>query len=159
MKNKQYTSTILMVEPTAFYYNPETAVNNYFQTETTASQEEIQQQALQEFTTMVTALRTKGVNVITVKDTPKPHTPDSIFPNNWISFHEDGTVVLYPMFAKNRRDERREEDVLALLEEKGFFIQDIIDFSSAEEDEVYLEGTGSIILDREYELAYACISQ
>ena len=159
MKNKQYTSTILMVEPTAFYYNPETAVNNYFQTETTASQEEIQQQALQEFTTMVTALRTKGVNVITIKDTPKPHTPDSIFPNNWISFHEDGTVVLYPMFAKNRRDERREEDVLALLEEKGFFIQDIIDFSSAEEDEVYLEGTGSVILDREYELAYACISQ
>ena len=159
MKNKQYTSTILMVEPTAFYYNPETAVNNYFQTETTASQEEIQQEALQEFTGMVSSLRSKGVNVITIKDTPKPHTPDSIFPNNWISFHEEGTVVLYPMFAKNRRDERREEDVLGVLEEKSFFIHDIIDFSSAEEDEVYLEGTGSIILDREYELAYACISQ
>ena len=159
MKNKQYTSTILMVEPTAFYYNPETAVNNYFQTETTASQEEIQQEALQEFTGMVSSLRSKGVNVITIKDTPKPHTPDSIFPNNWISFHEEGTVVLYPMFAKNRRDERREEDVLGVLEEKSFFIHDIIDFSSAEEDEVYLEGTGSIILDREYELAYACTSK
>ena len=159
MKNKQYTSTILMVEPTAFYYNPETAVNNYFQTETTASQEEIQQEALQEFTGMVSSLRSKGVNVITIKDTPKPHTPDSIFPNNWISFHEEGTVVLYPMFAKNRRDERREEDVLGVLEEKNFFIHDIIDFSSAEEDEVYLEGTGSIILDREYELAYACTSK
>jgi len=159
MKNKQYTSTILMVEPTAFYYNPETAVNNYFQTETTVSQEEIQAQALVEFNGMVSALRSKGVNVITLKDTPKPHTPDSIFPNNWISFHENGNVVLYPMFAQNRRDERREEDVLNLLEEKGFFVEDILDFTSAEEEEIFLEGTGSIILDREYELAYACISQ
>ncbi|WP_333661637.1 citrulline utilization hydrolase CtlX [Chishuiella changwenlii] len=159
MKNKQYTSTILMVEPTAFYYNPETAVNNYFQTETSASQEEIQQQALEEFNGMVSALRSKGVNVITIKDTLTPHTPDSIFPNNWISFHSDGNVVLYPMFAKNRRDERREEDVLGLLEEKGFLINDVIDFTSAEEDDIFLEGTGSIILDRENELAFACISQ
>ncbi len=159
MKHKQYTSTILMVEPTAFYYNPETAVNNFFQTETTESQEEIQAKALTEFNGMVTALRSKGVNVITIKDTASPHTPDSIFPNNWISFHDNGNAVLYPMFAKNRREERREEDVLALLEEKGFHIDDIIDFTSAEEDEVFLEGTGSIILDRENELAYACISQ
>lgn len=159
MKNKQYTSTILMVEPTAFYYNPETAVNNYFQTETTASQEEIQQKALEEFNGMVSALRSKGVNVITIKDTLNPHTPDSIFPNNWISFHSNGNVVLYPMFAKNRRDERREEDVLGLLEEKGFKINDVIDFTSAEEDDIFLEGTGSIILDRKNELAYACISQ
>lgn len=159
MKNKQYTSTILMVEPVAFYYNPETAVNNYFQEETTASQEEIQQKALEEFNGMVSALRSKGVNVITIKDTLKPHTPDSIFPNNWISFHSDGNAVLYPMFAKNRRDERREEDVLGLLEEKGFLINDVLDFTSAEEDEIFLEGTGSIILDRENELAFACISQ
>ena len=159
MKHKQYTSTILMVEPTAFYYNPETAVNNFFQTETTESQEEIQAKALTEFNGMVTALRSKGVNVITIKDTASPHTPDSIFTNNWISFHDNGNAVLYPMFAKNRREERREEDVLALLEEKGFHIDDIIDFTSAEEDEVFLEGTGSIILDRENELAYACISQ
>ncbi|MGL5236004.1 MAG: citrulline utilization hydrolase CtlX [Empedobacter falsenii] len=159
MKQKQYTSTILMVEPTAFYYNPETAVNNYFQTETTDSQEDIQKQTLEEFQGMVSALRSKGVNVITIKDTASPHTPDSIFPNNWISFHDNGNVVLYPMFAKNRRQERREEDVLSLLEEKGFHIDDVIDFTSAEEDEIFLEGTGSIILDREHELAYACISQ
>lgn len=159
MKQKQYTSTILMVEPTAFYYNPETAVNNYFQTETTESQEDIQKEALAEFQGMVSALRSKGVNVITIKDTASPHTPDSIFPNNWISFHDNGNVVLYPMFAKNRREERREEDVLALLEEKGFHIEDVIDFTSAEEDEIFLEGTGSIILDREHELAYACVSQ
>lgn len=148
-----------MVEPTAFYYNPETAVNNYFQTETTDSQEDIQKEALEEFQGMVSALRSKGVNVITIKDTASPHTPDSIFPNNWISFHDNGNVVLYPMFAKNRRQERREEDVLSLLEEKGFHIDDVIDFTSAEEDEIFLEGTGSIILDREHELAYACISQ
>ncbi|WP_291116894.1 citrulline utilization hydrolase CtlX [Empedobacter sp. UBA7248] len=159
MKQKQYTSTILMVEPIAFYYNPETAVNNYFQTETTDSQENIQKEALEEFQGMVSALRSKGVNVITIKDTASPHTPDSIFPNNWISFHDNGNVVLYPMFAKNRREERREEDVLSLLEEKGFHIDDVIDFTSAEEDEIFLEGTGSIILDREHELAYACISQ
>lgn len=159
MKQKQYTSTILMVEPTAFYYNPETAVNNYFQTETTESEEDIQKEALSEFQGMVSALRSKGVNVITIKDTASPHTPDSIFPNNWISFHDNGNVVLYPMFAKNRREERREEDVLSLLEEKGFHIEDVIDFTSAEEDEIFLEGTGSIILDRENELAYACISQ
>ncbi len=148
-----------MVEPIAFYYNPETAVNNYFQTETTDSQENIQKEALEEFQGMVSALRSKGVNVITIKDTASPHTPDSIFPNNWISFHDNGNVVLYPMFAKNRREERREEDVLSLLEEKGFHIDDVIDFTSAEEDEIFLEGTGSIILDREHELAYACISQ
>ncbi|WP_313376107.1 citrulline utilization hydrolase CtlX [Chishuiella sp.] len=159
MKNKQYTSTILMVEPTAFYYNPETAVNNFFQTETNDSKEEIQAEALKEFNQMVSDLRSKGVNVITLKDTPTPQTPDSIFPNNWISFHANGNVVLYPMFAKNRRDERREEEVLSLLEEKGFLINDVIDFTSAEEDEIFLEGTGSIILDRENELAYACISQ
>jgi len=159
MKNKQYTSTILMVEPTAFYYNPETAVNNFFQTETNDSKEDIQAEALKEFNQMVSDLRSKGVNVITLKDTPTPHTPDSIFPNNWISFHANGNVVLYPMFAKNRRDERREEEVLSLLEEKGFLINDVIDFTSAEEDEIFLEGTGSIILDRENELAYACISQ
>ena len=157
MKNKQYTSTILMVEPTAFYYNPETAVNNYFQTETTASQEEIQQEALQEFTGMVSSLRSKGVNVITIKDTPKPHTPDSIFPNNWISFHENGDVVLYPMFAENRRLERREE-ILDILEDEGFVINEIMDYTEAEMDSIFLEGTGSLLLDRANGKAYCALS-
>lgn len=159
MKRKQYTNTILMVEPVNFNYNPQTAVNNYFQNKVDEEAEMIQNQALEEFKGMVTTLRSKGVNVITIKDTPKPHTPDSIFPNNWISFHEDGTVVLYPMYAENRRLERREEDVLSLLEEKGFNITDVLDFTEAENEEIFLEGTGSIILDRENGIAYVAISQ
>ena len=158
MKNKQYTQTILMVEPVAFHYNAQTAVNNYFQQKPESSADEIQALALQEFQQMVNALREKGVNVLTIKDTPNPHTPDSIFPNNWISFHENGDCVLYPMFAENRRQERREEDIFELLESKGFLIKDIIDYTEAEEDNIFLEGTGSIILDRENKLAYAAIS-
>ena len=148
-----------MVEPVNFNYNPQTAVNNYFQNQVDDAAEKIQQEALEEFRTMVSTLRSKGINVLTIKDTLTPHTPDSIFPNNWISFHEDATVVMYPMYAENRRLERREEDVLEFLEEKGFNIIDVLDFSSAEEDEIFLEGTGSIILDRVNDLAYAAISQ
>jgi hypothetical protein len=159
MKRKQYTNTILMVEPVNFNYNPQTAVNNYFQNEVDEAAEKIQAQALEEFKMMVSTLRSKGINVLTIKDTPIPHTPDSIFPNNWISFHEDGTVVMYPMYAENRRNERREEDVLSFLEKKGFNIIDVLDYTSAEEDEIFLEGTGSIILDRENDVAYAAISQ
>ena len=159
MKRQQYTNTILMVEPVNFNYNPETAVNNYFQNQVDDEAETIQNQALAEFKNMVSTLRSKGVNVITIKDTLDPHTPDSIFPNNWISFHEDGTVVQYPMYATNRRLERREEDVLSLLEEKGFEITDVLDFTTAEDDDIFLEGTGSIILDRVNDLAYAAISQ
>ena len=159
MKRKQYTNTILMVEPVNFNYNPQTAINNYFQNKVDEEAEKIQEQALDEFRTMVSTLRSKGINVLTIKDTPIPHTPDSIFPNNWISFHEDGTVVMYPMYAENRRNERREEDILSFLEEKGFNIIDVLDYTSAEEDEIFLEGTGSIILDRENDIAYAAISQ
>lgn len=159
MKKQQYTNTILMVEPVNFNYNPQTAVNNYFQNQVDEEAENIQNQALAEFKNMVSDLRSKGVNVITIKDTVNPHTPDSVFPNNWISFHEDGTVVQYPMYAENRRLERREEDVLQLLEEKGFNIIDVLDFTSAEEEEIFLEGTGSIILDRQNGVAYAAISQ
>jgi len=159
MKREQYTNTILMIEPVNFNYNPQTAVNNFFQNQIDEKAEEIQKQALEEFRTMVSTLRSKGINVITIQDTMNPHTPDSIFPNNWISFHEDGTVVQYPMYAENRRLERREEDVLSFLEQKGFNITDVLDFTSAEEEEIYLEGTGSIILDRQNEIAYAAISQ
>lgn len=147
-----------MVEPVDFRFNAETAVNNYFQNETDESSESIQQKALNEFQGMVSKLREHGVNVIVLKDTLEPHTPDSIFPNNWISFHENAMIALYPMFAQNRRDERREDDVLDLLGEKGFDTEEVMDYTSAEEDEIYLEGTGSIILDRENGIAYAAIS-
>lgn len=155
---KQYTQTILMVEPVGFGFNEQTAVNNYFQNRLDKDSNSIQQNALNEFRRMVTELRENGVNVLVLQDTPNPHTPDSIFPNNWISFHEDKTVAVYPMFAQNRREERREEDVFQMLEEKGFLVDEIIDYTSAEEEDIFLEGTGSIILDRVNKIAYAAIS-
>jgi len=157
-KMKQYTNTILMIEPIDFRFNEETAVNNYFQSQTDENAESIQEKALTEFRNMVTKLREHGVNVLVLKDTPNPHTPDSIFPNNWISFHENKMIALYPMFAKNRREERREDDVLELLEEKGFEAEEIMDYTDAENDDIFLEGTGSIILDREHKIAYAAVS-
>ena len=153
----QSTNTILMISPIAFYYNAETAQNNYFQEKPSRSFDEIQINALAEFDAMVNLLRENGLNVIVVKDTLQPHTPDSIFPNNWISMHSDGKVGLYPMFATNRRTERR-EDILDTLEENGFEISEIIDYTAAEDENLFLEGTGSIILDRENRLAYAAIS-
>lgn len=146
-----------MIEPVDFRFNTQTAVNNYFQTKPD-DDSTAQEKALKEFRGMVAKLREHGVNVIVLQDTLEPHTPDSIFPNNWISFHENKMIALYPMFAKNRRVERREDDVLALLEEKGFVAEEIMDYSSAEEDNVFLEGTGSIILDRVNKIAYACVS-
>lgn len=154
---KQYSNTILMIEPVDFRFNTQTAVNNYFQTKP-EDDSTAQEKALKEFQGMVSKLREHGVNVIVLQDTLEPHTPDSIFPNNWISFHEDKRVALYPMFAENRRVERREEEVLDLLEEKGFEAEEIMDYSSAEEDNIFLEGTGSIILDRVNKIAYACVS-
>ena len=155
---KQFTNTILMIEPIDFRFNEETAVNNYFQNQTEEKNETIQEKALAEFNAMVTKLREHGVKVITLKDTLEPHTPDSIFPNNWISFHENGMIALYPMFAQNRREERREDEVLELLDKNGFEAEEIMDYTDAENDEIFLEGTGSIILDRENKLAYAAIS-
>lgn len=154
---KQTTHTILMIEPVAFYYNAETAENNYFQSKPSKDETQIQHQALEEFNGMVAKLRAKGIYVITVQDTLIPKTPDSIFPNNWISTHQDGRVGLYPMFAENRRTERR-EDILDILEENGFEIDETIDYSAAEEENIFLEGTGSIILDRVNRLAYAALS-
>lgn len=140
-----------MVEPVAFGFNRETAVNNFFAHETAGAQ----QRALQEFNGLVSVLRERGVDVITVKDTPTPHTPDSIFPNNAISFHHDGSVRLYPMFAPNRRLEIRDE-TLAAIEEKGFDVKTIIDYRHFADEGRFLEGTGSMILDRENRVAYAC---
>jgi len=150
--------SILMIEPIAFGYNVQTAANNYFQQNDNSAAEEIQQKALQEFTAMVQKLRSKNIDVIVVKDTLQPHTPDSIFPNNWVSFHEDGSVVLYPMFAENRRLERR-EDILNRFQSVGYQINEIVDFSNYEKENLFLEGTGSMIFDRENKIAYAAISQ
>lgn len=150
--------SVLMIEPVAFGFNPETAVNNFFQQNSDSNAAEIQKQALAEFSNMVASLRSKGIEVITVKDTPQPLTPDSIFPNNWISFDEDGQVVFYPMFAHNRRLERRLE-IPALVEQNGHRLNNVVDFSFWEEENRFLEGTGSMILDRKNKIAYAALSQ
>lgn len=151
----QTTNTVLMIEPIAFGYNAETAKNNYFQVEQKGS--EVQDKALVEFNAFVEKLRAKGINVVTVKDTLQPHTPDSIFPNNWVSFSEDGVVTLFPMFAKNRRDERR-MDVIDTLKNQGFQVKEIKDITHYEEENKFLEGTGSIIFDHDNKLAYGSVS-
>ncbi|UKB79180.1 citrulline utilization hydrolase CtlX [Chryseobacterium sp. MEBOG07] len=151
----QTTDTVLMIEPIAFGYNAETAKNNYFQVEQTGS--DIQFKALAEFNTFVGKLRGKGINVITIKDTLDPHTPDSIFPNNWVSFHKDGKVVLYPMFASNRRVERR-EDIIESIQGQGFEVAEIDDWSFSETQGHFLEGTGSMIFDHENKIAYGSVS-
>ena len=154
----QTTNSILMIRPVAFRMNEQTAVNNYYQKVLDGlSKETVNAKAQQEFDVFVTKLRMVGVQVIVVDDTLAPDAPDSIFPNNWISFHESGDVVLYPMFAENRREERR-EDILDILEEHGFVINEIMDYTSAEEDGFYLEGTGSLLLDRENSKAYCALS-
>jgi hypothetical protein len=155
---KQTTNSILMVRPVAFRMNEQTAVNNYYQKVIEdLLPATVNAKAQEEFDTFVSKLRQVGVNVIVVDDTFEPNTPDSIFPNNWISFHENGDVTLYPMFAKNRRLERR-EDILDILEDEGFVINEIMDYTSAEEDGFYIEGTGSIVLDRENDKAYCALS-
>ena len=147
-----------MIRPVAFRMNEQTAVNNYYQKVLDGlSPETVNAKAQEEFDTFVNKLRMVGVDVTVVDDTINPDTPDSIFPNNWISFHQNGDVALYPMFAENRRHERR-EDVLDILEEKGFVINEIMDYTSAEEDGYFLEGTGSILLDRENDKAYCALS-
>jgi len=147
-----------MIRPVAFRMNEQTAVNNYYQKVIDGLlPSTVNAKAQQEFDAFVAKLEAVGVDVIVVEDTVNPDTPDSIFPNNWISFHENGDIALFPMFAENRRLERR-EDILDLLEEKGFFIENIMDYTSAEEDNFFLEGTGSILLDRANGKAYCALS-
>jgi len=154
----QTTNSILMIRPVAFRMNEQTSVNNYYQKVIDALvPATVNAMAQQEFDAFVAKLTAVGVDVIVVEDTLNPDTPDSIFPNNWISFHENGDVALYPMFAENRRQERREE-ILDILEEKEFFIENIVDYTSAEEDGYFLEGTGSIVLDRANGKAYCALS-
>ena len=155
---QQTTNTILMIRPVNFRMNEQTAVNNYYQKALSDTlPATINAKAQKEFDDFVFKLKENGIEVIVVNDTDNPNTPDSIFPNNWISFHENGDVALYPMFAENRRLERR-EDVLEVLEENNFTIENIVDYSEAEEEEFFLEGTGSMILDRENRKAYCAIS-
>ena len=155
----QITKHILMIEPVAFRFNEETAVNNYYQKVLDGLTPEMTQaKALQEFNQFVDKLGACGVNVIVVKDDLETDTPDSIFPNNWVSFHKNGNIGIYPMCAVNRRTERRDDILDVLVDDHGFHIDEIIDFSSFEDADIFLEGTGSMILDRENKICYAAIS-
>lgn len=151
----QTTDTLLMIEPVAFGFNAQTAENNYFQTN--AQDHQTQARALAEFRGFVARLEAKDIRVIVVPDTPNPHTPDSIFPNNWVSFNQDGSVFLYPMFAPNRRDERRPE-VLEAVRRAGHRIEKVEDLSATEAEGRFMEGTGSIIFDHNEKIAYGSVS-
>jgi len=153
--NKQSTSVILMVRPVKFGYNEQTATSNAFQDDH-IKHSDIQTRALKEFDVFTTTLRAKGIEIIIIDDTAEPHTPDSVFPNNWISTHPEGRIILYPMEAENRRKERR-DDVVDLLR-SGFQVNDVTDLSPYELEGKYLEGTGSMVLDHANKIAYACIS-
>ena len=146
-----------MVRPVAFRMNEQTAVNNYFQEGLQLDNKEINKKAQEEFDNFVDKLRSAGVHVIVVDDDEALDTPDSIFPNNWVSFHEDATAAIYPIFAENRRRERRPE-IFEKIEEEGFLINEVIDYTSAEEEELFLESTGSLLLDRVHEKAYCALS-
>ena len=154
----QTTNTILMIRPIHFRMNEQTAVNNYYQKKKEAIlPSTLTAKAQKEFDAFVEKLRSFGIHVIVVADTEEFDTPDSIFPNNWISFHQEGTVAMYPMFAENRRLERR-EDILEQVENEGFLIENVMDYTAAEKDTIFLEGTGSMILDRENSKAYCALS-
>lgn len=148
-------STVLMIRPIQFGFNVETAVNNVFQVNQT--DERTQEKALYEFDNYVHILKSKGIQVLVVNDTPTPATPDSIFPNNWLSMHTNGTLCLYPMFAKNRRAERK-PFVLSKIK-TTFDVKQVEDFSNYEESDMFLEGTGSMVLDSDHRIAFACVSQ
>ncbi len=147
-----------MIRPVRFQSNPQTAASNVFQGQTNATPEVQQDSAKVEFDELAAALREAGINVLIFDDTEQPHTPDSVFPNNWVSFHGDGRVVLYPMEAPNRRHERRGDILEELDAELGYRISDVLDLSAHENAGHYLEGTGSMVLDRVNRVAYACLS-
>lgn len=149
--------TILMVRPNDFGYNSETAASNAFQSESLGNEHEIAINALREFDAMVEVLLKNHIDVIIIEDTESPHTPDAVFPNNWFSTHEDGTVILYPMMAPNRRLERR-SDILEILSSK-YAVHAIHDLSAHEIDDRFLEGTGSIVFDHVSRIAYAALSE
>lgn len=157
-KESQTAGAVLMIRPVLFHSNPLTAESNTFQGRSALSAKEQQGAALQEFAGLVAALQSAGIRVIAIDDTESPPTPDAIFPNNWITTHADGSVVLYPMEALNRRTERRQDVIDALAAQHGFHVRRVIDLSDHEAREHYLEGTGSLVLDRVNRIAYACLS-
>ena len=154
----QSTSTVLMIRPVRFESNPHTAASNRFQGKSQLGAQEQQDAALKEFDGLAAMLREAGIDVVVVDDTSDPHTPDSIFPNNWVSFHADGSVVLYPLEAENRRVERRLDIIEKLNSDFGFQIGEVIDLTPHEAGGQFLEGTGSMVLDRINRVAYACLS-
>ncbi len=154
----QLASAVLMINPVRFESNPHTAESNKFQGRNPDSPEQQQKDAATEFAGLREALQAAGVQVIQVDDTSEPHTPDAIFPNNWVSFHADGTVVLYPMEAPNRRTERRQDIIDSLSADFDFQVRNVVDLSEHEDQGHYLEGTGSLVLDRVNRIAYACVS-
>ena len=154
----QLAASVLMVRPVRFESNPMTAASNRFQGKSNANPAAQNVAAQAEFDALAVALRNAGVNVIVADDTHEPHTPDSVFPNNWVSFHADGRVVLYPMEAENRRPERRHDLVEALSSKYGFAVKEVVDLAFHEQAGHYLEGTGSMVLDRIKHIAYACLS-
>jgi hypothetical protein len=157
-QESQLTSTVLMVRPVRFHSNPLAAVSNMFMQEPDVTWAEEQAVAAREFDGVVTALRDAGIRVIEVDDTLEPETPDAIFPNNWMTTHADGTFVLYPMQVPNRRPERRTDIIDTLVNDYGYRVSEVIDLSPYEDQGHYLEGTGSVVLDRPNRIAYACLS-
>lgn len=159
LADRQTTTDIMMIRPVAFAGNLQTQASNSFQQlDGNSSDAANQAAAMREFDGLAAALDKAGVTVHVFNDTPEPHTPDSIFPNNWVSFHADGTVVLYPMLAENRRLERRMDLLEELSGKRGFHTTRVIDLTRHEHTGRYLEGTGSLVLDRIHRVAYACVS-
>lgn len=155
--NKQCTNHIMMVRPANFGFNPETAESNAFQVnDQSLSPEQIKLKAIEEFDTFVYDLNSKGIHVEVIEDKPEPYTPDAVFPNNWITFHEDGSVITYPMQALARRKERRDDILYQLGQKFDLHMRYYLEF--AEESDLYLEGTGSMIFDRVHKIVYACLS-
>lgn len=155
---KQTTNTVMMVRPASFRMNEQTAINNHYQkSQEGISADVIQELALKEFDDFVKVLQSEGVHVTVIQDRKEANTPDALFPNNWVSFHEDGTVITYPMFAENRRLERR-NDIIELLA-KSFDTTARINYGTFEAMNKFLEGTGSLILDRENKIAYCALSE
>jgi len=156
MVKAQTTADLIMIRPAAFGYNNQTAENNTFQHIPKMSVKEISQHALKEFDELVKRLRAEGVNVKVFDDTAEPVKPDAIFPNNWVTFHDDGRIVTYPMYSPLRRLERRNDILIRIAEDFGF--EEKVDLEDYEEESLFLEGTGSMVLDRVNKIAYACLS-